>query len=110
MLIEQMGRDYLCRNKTRRHTIGTNVDKATCGSDIVKSTECLLMLDENEEYNQLVGEEDAVSGFNNNNNNNNSNNNKEEISMYHSENSNKKSTMLLKKTFNQLKHQSTRDG
>ena len=49
MLIEQLGRDYLCRNNTiRRHTIGTNADKEP-GSDIVKSTECLLMLDENEE-------------------------------------------------------------
>lgn len=50
MLIEQLGRDYLSRNNTiRRHTIGTNSDKER-GSDIVKSTECLLMLDENEEY------------------------------------------------------------
>lgn len=49
MLIEQLGRNYLCRNNTiRRHTIGTNADKDP-GSEIVKSTECLLMLDENEE-------------------------------------------------------------
>jgi len=57
MLIEQQGRDYLCRNKTRRHTIGTNVDKKP-EDDIVKSTECLLMLDESEEYEQLQSKTD----------------------------------------------------
>ncbi len=74
MLIEQQGRDYLCRNKTRRHTIGTNVDKAP-EADIVKSTECLLMLDETEEYEQnqiktnFSNDSPSVKNFDQDNNN-----------------------------------------
>ena len=48
MPIEELGRDYLCRyNAIRRHTIGTNFDNNQ-SNYIVKSTECLLMLQEND--------------------------------------------------------------
>jgi len=49
MPIEELGRDYLCRyNAIRRHTIGNNFDNDQ-NNYIVKSTECLLMLVENNE-------------------------------------------------------------
>ena len=51
MPIEELGREYLFRyNGIRRHTIGTNAEDNRMSStkNIMKSTECLLMLNEND--------------------------------------------------------------
>ena len=56
MLIEELGRDYLSRyNAIRRHTIGTNAgaDRDNPVNCIVKSTDCLLKLNEDDSVTSL---------------------------------------------------------
>jgi hypothetical protein len=66
MPIEELGREYLFRySGIRRHTIGTNAEdnRISATKDIMKSTECLLMLNENDSScsSQLLQSDNATS-------------------------------------------------